>query len=153
MASKGRAKRPTSAKSPGRRSAGANPAAESTGRRLSEENGKRREVLNHRHAEAAVERFQNSSRGLRGVFGRHFPTKVEHVETLAYHLASVEAHLPNTVEAIRLARYPGAGNRDPKRMALGLCENLSVLRTHVNRSIGALEKLANGKKRSGASSR
>ena len=48
------------------------------------------------------------------------------------------------LEAVRLARYPGAGNRNPKRMALGLCENLSVLKTHLSKSIGALEAIANG---------
>ena len=105
----------------------------------------RREELNDRHATAAVERFRTSSKGFRGVFGRHFPDKVEHVESLAYHLAQVEASLPNTVEAIRLARYPGAGNRNPKRMALGLCENLSALKTHLHCSITALERLADGR--------
>jgi hypothetical protein len=107
----------------------------------------RREALNDRHAQQAVDRFRTSSRGFRGVFGSHFPAKVAHVETLAYHLAQFEAHLPNAVEAIRLARYPGAGKRNPKRMALGLCENLSVLRTHLTKSIGALEHIANGRKR------
>ena len=105
-------------------------------------NGARREEINNRHALQAVERFKQSSRGFRGVFGGHFPKKVEEVETLAFHLAQFEAQLPNAVEAIRLARYPGAGNRNPKRMALGLCENLSVLKTHLSKSIGALETLA-----------
>ena len=104
----------------------------------------RRERLNDRHAQQAVERFKTSAKGFRCVFGGHFPTRVNEVETLAFHLAQVEAQLPNTVEAIRLARYPNAGRRDPRRMALGLCENLSVLRTHVARSIAALEKIANG---------
>ena len=106
----------------------------------------RREILNDRHAQQAVEKFQTSSKGFRCVFGGHFPAKVEHVETLAFHLAQFEAHLPNAVEAIRLARYPNAGKRNPKRMALGLCENLSVLNRHLAKSIGALETLANGKK-------
>jgi hypothetical protein len=107
----------------------------------------RREMINERHAQAAVDRFRTSSKGFRGVFGGHFPKKTEHVETLAFHLAQFEAHLPNTVEAIRLARYPGAGKRNPKRMALGLCENLSVLQRHLTKSIGALESIANGKKK------
>ena len=109
----------------------------------------RRERLNDRHAQAAVDRFKTSSKGFRCVFGGHFPTRVNEVETLAYHLAQVEAHLPNTVEAIRLARYPNAGRRNPRRMALGLCENLSVLKTHLTQSIGALEKIANGRKKNG----
>jgi hypothetical protein len=111
---------------------------------VSAANGKRREEINNRHATKAVERFKQASKGFRGVFSGHFPKKVEEVETLAFHLAQFEAQLPNTVEAIRLARYPGAGNRDPRRMALGLCENLSVLKTHLTKSIGALETLADG---------
>jgi len=107
----------------------------------------RREILNERHAQQAVEKFQMSAKGFRCVFGGHFPEKLGHVETLAFHLAQFEAHLPNAVEAIRLARYPNAGKRNPKRMALGLCENLSVLSRHLTISIGALGKLANGKKR------
>lgn len=107
----------------------------------------RREVLNDRHAQQAVDRFLTSAKGFRCVFGGHFPAKVTDVETLAFHLAQFEAHLPNTVEAIRLARYPGAGMRNPKRMALGLCENLSVLKSHLTKSIGALEHLTNGRQR------
>jgi hypothetical protein len=109
-------------------------------------NAARREILNDRHAQQAVERFKTSAKGFRCVFGGHFPAKLEHVETLAFHLAQFEAHLPNAVEAIRLARYPNAGKRNPKRMALGLCENLSVLSGHLAKSIRALEKLANGRK-------
>jgi hypothetical protein len=104
----------------------------------------RRERLDDRHAHQAVERFKTSAKGFRCVFSGHFPTRLNEVEALAFHLAQVEAQLPNTVEAIRLARYPGAGRRDPRRMALGLCETLSVLRTHVAGSIAALEKIANG---------
>jgi hypothetical protein len=104
----------------------------------------RRERLNDERAQHAVARFKTSSKGFRVVFGGHFPEKVREVETLAFHLAQIEAQLPNTVEAIRLARYPRAGRRNPKRMALGLCENLSVLQTHVASSIRALEKIANG---------
>lgn len=106
----------------------------------------RRERLNQAHAEQAVTKFKTSSKGFRSVFGNHFPEKISHVETLAFHLAQVEAQLPNVIEAIRLARYPGAGKRNPKRMALGLCENLSVLKSHLSKSIGALESLANGSK-------
>src|SRR5262249_32688218 len=105
-----------------------------------------REQRNERRAQQAVERFRTSAKGFRGVFNGHFPEKVTEVETLAFHLAQFEAKLPNAVEAIRLARYPGAGNRNPKRMALGLCENLSVLNTHLSSSIRALEKIANGRK-------
>jgi hypothetical protein len=107
----------------------------------------RRELKNEKRALQAVERFRTSAKGFRGVFSGHFPQKVEHVETLAFHLAQFEAQLPNTLEAVRLARYPGAGNRNPRRMALGLCENLSVLKTHLSKSIGALEALANGHKK------
>jgi hypothetical protein len=106
-----------------------------------------RETVNDRHAQKALERFKTSSKGFRGVFQGHFPDKVGEVETLAYHLGQFEAQLPNCVEAIRLARYPGAGRRDPKRMALGLSENLAALRIHLSKSIGALDKLANGHKR------
>lgn len=106
-----------------------------------------REKRSAERGRQAVARFQTSARGFRGVFSGHFPKKVEEVETLAYHLAQIEANLPNTIEAIRLARYPGAGKRDPKRMALGLCENLSALHTHLSRSIKALEAMANGKRR------
>jgi hypothetical protein len=104
----------------------------------------RREMQNEKRAHQAVARFRTSSKGFRGVFTGHFPKKMEEIETLAFHLAQFEAKIPNTLEAVRLARYPGAGNRNPKRMALGLCENLSVLKTHLSKSIGALEAIANG---------
>jgi hypothetical protein len=113
----------------------------------------RRETLNDRHARKAVERFHISCKGFRGVFQEHFPENVGEVETLAYHLGQFEAQLPNAVEAIRLARYPGAGRRNPKRMALGLSENLAALRVHLTRSIGALEKLANGHRKQAPSPR
>jgi hypothetical protein len=105
----------------------------------------RREMLNDRHAQQAVERFKASAKGFRNVFGGHFPERISDVETLAFHLAQFEAHLPNTVEAIRLARYPGAGKRNPRRMALGLCENLSVLKAHLVKSIAALDRITNGR--------
>lgn len=104
-----------------------------------------RAKLDAERGQQAVERFRASAKGFRGVLSEHFPTKVADVEAVAYHLAQFEALLPTTVEAIRLARYPGAGRRDPRRMALGLCENLSVLQTHLCQSICSLEKLANGK--------
>jgi len=107
----------------------------------------RREALNHKRALKTVECFRTSAKGFRVVFTGHFPKKVEEVETLAFHLAQFEAQVPTTLEAVRLARYPGAGNRDPRRMALGLCENLSALKTHLAKSIGALEAIANGKKK------
>jgi hypothetical protein len=88
-----------------------------------------REQRNNKRAQQTVDRFRTSSKGFRGVFNGHFPDKTMEVETLAFHLAQFES---------------GAGNRNPKRMALGLCENLSVLKTHLSRSIGALETLANG---------
>jgi hypothetical protein len=113
-------------------------------------NVRRRERLNDVRAKQAVEVFRTSSKGFRTVFTGHFPEKLREVEALAFHLAQIEAQLPNTVEAIRLARYPRAGRRNPKRMALGLCENLSVLHTHVARSIQALEKIANGVRRARA---
>ncbi len=91
-----------------------------------------------------VDRFRTSSRGLRGVFTKHFPEHNATVESLVFHLAQVEAQLPCTVEAIRLARYPGAGNRNAKRMALGLWENLSVLEAHLKASLDSLECLAKG---------
>ena len=92
----------------------------------------------------SVDTFRVSSKGFRRVFSNHFTEAHDDVESVAFHLGQVEALLPSTREAIRLARYPGAGNRNPKRMALGLCENLSVLKTHLSKSIGALEAIANG---------
>ena len=89
-----------------------------------------------------VERFKTSSRGLRRVFGGHFPESSPEVEAVVYHLASAEAKLPTTREAIRLARYPGAGDRDPRRFAMGLWENLSVLQRHLQGAMDSLEKLA-----------
>ncbi len=89
-----------------------------------------------------VERFKTSSRGLRRVFGGHFSESSPEVEAVVYHLASAEAKLPTTREAIRLARYPGAGDRDPRRFAMGLWENLSVLHKHLQGAMDSLEKLA-----------
>ena len=89
-----------------------------------------------------VDRFKTSTRGLRRVFEKHFADQSRDVETLVYHLASAEAKLPSTRRAIRLARYPGAGDRDARRFAMGLWENLSVLDMHVRRAMEALENLA-----------
>ena len=89
-----------------------------------------------------VDRFKTSTRGLRRVFGGHFPQSSPEVEAVVYHLASMEAKLPSTREAIRLARYPGAGDRDPRRFAMGLWENLSVIHKHVQGAMDSLEKLA-----------
>jgi hypothetical protein len=89
-----------------------------------------------------VERFKTSSKGLRRVFGGHFPDSTPEVESVVYHLASAEAKLPSTREAIRLARYPRAGDRDPRRFAMGLWENLSILHKHLQGAMDSLEKLA-----------
>jgi len=104
--------------------------------------------------ERMVERFKISSKGLRRVFGKHFPECARDVETLVYHLASLEAKQPMTKKAIRLARYPGAGDRDPRRFAMGLWENLSVLDMHLRRAMDSLENLAregNGGSKAGGS--
>ncbi len=92
--------------------------------------------------ERMVERFKISSKGLRRVFGKHFPERARDVETLVYHLASLEAKQPMTKKAIRLARFPGAGDRHPRRFAMGLWENLSVLDMHLRRAMDSLENLA-----------
>lgn len=97
-----------------------------------------------RREKRSVDTFRVSSRGFRRVFAKHFGEGNESVEAVAYHLAQVEAQLPNAREAIRLARYPGAGNRNPKRMALGLMENLSALESHLRRANDALQELARG---------
>lgn len=89
-----------------------------------------------------VETFRVAAAGFRRIFSGHFPSNPDDVEALAYHLGKVEALLPTTREAIRLARYPGAGNRNPKRMALGLVENVSVLESNLRRARLALERLA-----------
>ena len=89
-----------------------------------------------------VARFKTSTKGLRRVFGKHFPDGNTEVEALVYHLASAEAKLPTTREAIRLARYPGAGDRDARRFAMGLWENISVLHTHLRRAMDSLEALS-----------
>ena len=90
----------------------------------------------------SVDTFRVSSTGFRRIFAKHFGAECEDVESVAFHLGKVEALLPVTREAIRLARYPGAGNRNPKRMALGLVENLSVMERHLREANAALGRLA-----------
>jgi hypothetical protein len=100
------------------------------------------EVPAERRMPKSVDTFRVSSKGFRRVFSGHFGDAHEDIESVAFHLGQVEALLPTTREAIRLARYPGAGNRNPKRMALGLVENLSVLETHLREANKALGRLA-----------
>lgn len=90
----------------------------------------------------SVDTFRVSARGFRRVFSHHFGEGNADVEAVAYHLGQVEAMFPTVREAIRLARYPGAGNRNPKRMALGLVENLSVLERQLREANAALCRLA-----------
>ena len=97
-----------------------------------------------RREKRSVDTFRVATRGFRKVFAKHFGETNEAVETVAYHLAQVEVQLPSAREAIRLARYPGAGNRNPRRMALGLMENLSALESHLRRANDALQHLARG---------
>lgn len=101
----------------------------------------RRERMRQEHMERAVARFKVSSKGLRRVFEKHFGEQAREVEALVFHLARMEATLPNTNDAIRLARYPGAGDKNPKRMAMGLWETLSVLEGHVRGARSALEDI------------
>jgi len=89
-----------------------------------------------------VERFKTSSKGFRRVFEGHFPDSSPEVESVVYHLASLEAKQAATQEALRLARYPGAGDRDPRRFVMGLWENLSIVHQHLGGAIDSLEKLA-----------
>jgi len=104
----------------------------------------RKDKLHHARGQKRVDTFKVSLRGFRKIFAKHFGADNPGVETIAYHLAQVETSLPNTREAIRLARYPNAGNRNPKRFALGLQENLAVLESHLRRANEALEELARG---------
>ncbi len=92
--------------------------------------------------ERTVARFRSSTQGLRRVFEKHFPERDGPVEELVYHLAKVEAQLPNLNKAIRLARYPGAGDRGARRFAMGLWENLSFIQKHLKDAMDALERLA-----------
>lgn len=105
----------------------------------------RKERLADRRAQKCVDTFRVSLKGFRRSFSKHFGEGNASVEALAYHLAQVEASLPTVREAIRLARYPNAGNRNPKRFALGLMENLSALESHLRQAGDELETLAQGK--------
>ncbi len=107
----------------------------------SQEPDERRRKRDEAHGQRTVEKFRASSRGLRRIFEKHFPDKNGEVDALVIHLARLEANLPNIEEAIRLARYPGAGDRDPKRMALGLWENLSLVRNHLEGALSSLEQI------------
>jgi hypothetical protein len=89
-----------------------------------------------------VERFKTSSKGFRRVFEGHFPDSIPEVEAIVYHLASLEAKQAATQEALRLARYPGAGDRDARRFVMGLWENLSIAHKHLTGAMESLEKLA-----------
>ncbi len=89
-----------------------------------------------------VDRFKTSSKGFRRVFEGHFPDSSPEVESIVHHLASFEAKQAATQEALRLARYPGAGDRDPRRFVMGLWENLSIVQQHLTGALESLEKLA-----------
>lgn len=104
-----------------------------------------RERKDDERGQRAVATFRVSHKGFRRIFAKHFGADHPCVETLAYHLAQVEASLPTTREAIRLARYPKAGDRNPKRFALGLMENLEVLQSRLAKANAALQELASGK--------
>jgi hypothetical protein len=95
-----------------------------------------------KRGDRTLARFQASTRGLRRVFEKHFPDKTEDVEAAVFHLAKAEAQLPKLREAIRLARYPGAGNRGPRKMAMGLWENVSFMQKHLKGAMEALESLS-----------
>lgn len=110
-------------------------------------NQARRDKLTDARGLKTVDTFKVSHRGFRRVFSKHFGADNPEVETVAYHLAQIEAALPSTREAIRLARYPKAGDRNPRRMALGLMENLAVLQSNLRKANAALELLATGKTR------
>lgn len=105
----------------------------------------RKERLAETRGRKTVDTFKVAHRGFRKIFGKHFGADNAAVEALAYHLARIEATLPTAREAIRLARYPNAGNRNPKRFALGLAENLSALQSHLQHANEALDALATGR--------
>jgi len=100
-----------------------------------------RRKLEKARGDRTVARFKASVKGLRRVFEKHFPGQESQIEALIYNLAKVEAQLPNARHAIRSARYPGAGDRGPKRFALGLWENLSFIERHLKQAMDALEVL------------
>ncbi|MCE9636963.1 MAG: hypothetical protein K8T90_14765 [Planctomycetes bacterium] len=107
----------------------------------------RRDKLADARGMKTVDTFKVSHRGFQRVFAKHFGAENPEVEAASYHLAKIEAALPSMREAIRLARYPKAGDRNPRRMALGLIENLTVLQSNLRKANEALELLATGKVR------
>jgi hypothetical protein len=100
-----------------------------------------RKKQTHEREQRILGRFQASTKGLRRVFEKHFPDDDVLIEALVFHLAQVEAQIPTAREAIRSARYPGSGDRHPRRMVMGLWENLSAIHNHLRSSIQCLEKL------------
>lgn len=110
----------------------------------------RRDKLADARGAKTVDTFKVSHRGFQRVFGKHFGAGNPEVEAASYHLAKIEAALPSMREAIRLARYPKAGDRNPRRMALGLIENLTVLESNLRKANAALEQLATGTTRDSA---
>ena len=105
-----------------------------------------REEYRRRKAEErgdkTLARFQSSTKGLRKIFEKHFPGKQGEGARVVFHLAKAEAQLPNVREAIRLARYPGAGDRGARQFVMGLWENLRFLERHLTSATAALEGLA-----------
>ncbi len=97
-----------------------------------------------------VDRFKTSSKGFRRVFQGHFPDSIPEVEAIVHHLASLEAKQAATQEALRLARYPGAGDRDARRFVMGLWENLSIVQQHCAGAMESLEKLAQSRDSNGS---
>jgi hypothetical protein len=105
----------------------------------------RKDRLAETRGRKTVDTFRVAHKGFRRIFGKHFGSDHAAVEAVAFHLARIEASLPTVREAIRLARYPNAGNRNPKRFALGLSENLSALQAQLEHANRALEALASGR--------
>lgn len=100
-----------------------------------------RDRLTHEREQRILERFKVSTQGLRRVFEKHFADEPILTETVIFHLAKVEAQLPNIQAALRSARYPGAGDRSPRRFALGLWENLRAYENHLRSATLCLERL------------
>ena len=102
----------------------------------------RKDRLATERTRKTVDTFKVSHKGFRKIFSKHFGDEHPSVEAVAYHLAKFEASLPSAREAIRLARYPKAGDRNPRRMVLGLRENIAVLQSHLAKATAALDALA-----------
>ena len=69
------------------------------------------------------------------------------------HRMSEVATTTNIQAALRSARYPGAGDRSPRRFALGLWENLRAYENHLRSATLCLERLLDateGEQESGA---